>query len=92
MDFNFPHKSGIGIAKFLSHVSFDCVDLIQKMLAYNPDERCSAKQALSHPYFRDLVEQELKMSKMPSTKQNLMMSFHNDSMSFIKGYNTFKNL
>jgi serine/threonine protein kinase len=36
------------------------------MLAYNPEDRYSAKQALSHPYFKDLVEQELKLSKMSS--------------------------
>jgi hypothetical protein len=29
-------------------------DLICKLLAYNPDERLSARQALRHPYFRDL--------------------------------------
>lgn len=33
-------------------------DLIAKLLAYNPDERLSARQALRHPYFKDLREQE----------------------------------
>ena len=32
MDFNFPLKSGLGIHKFLSHVSSDCQDLISKLL------------------------------------------------------------
>lgn len=40
-------------------VLFVCVaDLIAKLLAYNPDERLSARQALRHPYFRDLRDQE----------------------------------
>lgn len=29
-------------------------DLITKLLAYNPDERLSARQALRHTFFRDL--------------------------------------
>jgi len=66
MDFNFPYKNGLGVSKFLAHVSSECQDLIQKLLAYNPEDRYSAKQALSHPYFRDLIEQELKLSKMSS--------------------------
>jgi renal tumor antigen len=66
MDFNFPFKSGLGISKFLAHVSAECQDLIAKLLAYNPEDRYSAKQALNHPYFRDLIEQELKLSKMSS--------------------------
>ena len=53
MDFNFPYKNGLGVSKFLSHVSSECQDLIQKLLAYNP-------------YFKDLIEQELKLSKMSS--------------------------
>ena len=63
-----------------------------KMLVYNPDERLSAKQALSHPYFKDLVEQEAKMGKASMigfNQINLMKSFHNgnDSQSDIKRYN-----
>lgn len=60
---NFPHKTGIGINKFLSHVSNECQDLISKLLAYNPDERLTAKQALSHSYFKDLKKQDDKLLK-----------------------------
>ena len=73
-DIVYEKKTGIGIKKFLPHVSSECIDLISQMLIYNPDERITAKQALNHVYFKDLVEQE----------QRRMMSL-NDSISFIKG-------
>eukprot|EP01116_Phalansterium_solitarium_P020880 TRINITY_DN631_c0_g1_i3.p1 TRINITY_DN631_c0_g1~~TRINITY_DN631_c0_g1_i3.p1 ORF type:complete len:322 (+),score=127.93 TRINITY_DN631_c0_g1_i3:157-1122(+) len=52
MNFNFPPKQGSGIDKLLPDVNPDAIDLIKKMLAYNPDERYSARQALKHPYFK----------------------------------------
>eukprot|EP00742_Colponemidia_sp_Colp-10_P000619 GILJ01000677.1.p1 GENE.GILJ01000677.1~~GILJ01000677.1.p1 ORF type:complete len:552 (+),score=78.06 GILJ01000677.1:158-1813(+) len=58
MDFNFPPKEGTGITKLIPHVSQECQELILKLLAYNPDDRLSARQALRHPYFRDLREAE----------------------------------
>jgi renal tumor antigen len=33
------------------------------MLAYNPDERITATQALKHPYFKEL--RDLERSKIP---------------------------
>jgi serine/threonine protein kinase len=37
--------------KIWSHVDQLAIDLIQKMLTYNPEERISAKEALTHKYF-----------------------------------------
>jgi len=59
MDFNFPpNQEGTGIEKMIPHIAPECVDLIIKLLAYNPDERLSARQGLRHPWFRDLREAE----------------------------------
>ena len=32
--------------------------MIEKCLAYSPDKRCTAKQALKHHYFADLYQQD----------------------------------
>ena len=73
-DIIYEKQIGTGIKRFLPNVSTECIDLIQKMLVYDPEKRITAKQALNHSYFKDLYEQE----------QRKMMSL-NDSISFIKG-------
>lgn len=62
MDFNFPQKEGTGIAQLIPHISSECQEFILKLLAYNPDERPTAKQALNHPYFSDIRSTERKAS------------------------------
>ena len=39
IDFSFPDQKGTGIPRMLGHVSKEAVDLIVKMLAYDPDDR-----------------------------------------------------
>jgi serine/threonine protein kinase len=53
MNFNFVQKTGTGIEKLIPHASPEAIDLIKKLLTYNPEERYSARQALKHPYFRE---------------------------------------
>jgi renal tumor antigen len=54
MEFNFPKKMGTGIKNLIPHATPDCVDLIEQLLKYDPEERITAVAALKHPYFRDL--------------------------------------
>ncbi len=60
MDFNFPDQVGTGIVQLVPHVSPECQEFILKLLAYTPDDRLTAKQALNDPYFKDLKSQEKK--------------------------------
>ena len=74
MDFNFPQKSGTGIEKLISHAPPECVDLINKLLAYNPDDRLSARQALRHPYFREIREMEKRQYALMNPKADGTLS------------------
>ncbi|GBG27147.1 Protein kinase [Hondaea fermentalgiana] len=63
IDFNFSRKKGTGIGQMIPHVDTHCVDLIEKLLAYDPEERMSARQALRHPYFRELRHADKKRER-----------------------------
>eukprot|EP00696_Hemimastix_kukwesjijk_P014746 gnl/Hemi2/28792_TR9546_c0_g1_i1.p1 gnl/Hemi2/28792_TR9546_c0_g1~~gnl/Hemi2/28792_TR9546_c0_g1_i1.p1 ORF type:complete len:388 (+),score=25.08 gnl/Hemi2/28792_TR9546_c0_g1_i1:169-1332(+) len=58
MRIRFPQRHASGLSRLLPHASPEFVDLITKLLAYDPEARYSAGQALRHPYFADLREAE----------------------------------
>mmetsp|Transcript_178255 Transcript_178255/g.433682 ORF Transcript_178255/g.433682 Transcript_178255/m.433682 type:complete len:520 (-) Transcript_178255:94-1653(-) len=58
MDFNFPEKKGSGIERLLPHADPDLVELMKKLIRYDPDERILARQVLKDAYFRDFAEGE----------------------------------
>ena len=83
-EFNFEYQKGVGIYKYLSHVSRDVVDLINKMLIYDPDLRPTARECLNHDCFKEFVEQDLKkakMSQMNFYQNSILMKSFNDSIS-----------
>ena len=84
-EFNFEYQKGVGIYKYLGHdVSRDVVDLINKMLIYDPDLRPTARECLNHDCFKEFVEQDLKkakMSQMNFYQNSILMKSFNDSIS-----------
>ncbi|KAJ1916258.1 Cyclin-dependent kinase catalytic subunit [Mycoemilia scoparia] len=50
----FPRWSPQNLSTLLPKLDPLGIDLLQKMLIYNPAHRISAKQALLHPYFKDM--------------------------------------
>ncbi|XP_019374096.1 PREDICTED: MAPK/MAK/MRK overlapping kinase isoform X2 [Gavialis gangeticus] len=54
MSFHFPFKKGTGIPSLVPNLSPKGLTLMYAMIEYDPDERIAARQALHHPYFREL--------------------------------------
>eukprot|EP00998_Keelungia_sp_KM082_P005049 NODE_1643_length_1268_cov_23.581069_g1628_i0.p1 GENE.NODE_1643_length_1268_cov_23.581069_g1628_i0~~NODE_1643_length_1268_cov_23.581069_g1628_i0.p1 ORF type:complete len:395 (-),score=93.01 NODE_1643_length_1268_cov_23.581069_g1628_i0:27-1211(-) len=61
MEFDFPPKQGTGLTRMINHASPEALDLMQKLLTYNPDDRISAKQALRHPFFKEIRDLDRKL-------------------------------
>ncbi|KAJ3086298.1 hypothetical protein HK102_013313 [Quaeritorhiza haematococci] len=57
LKYTFPEREGTGIRHLIPQVSQECVDLINLLLTYNPDERINSKEALRHSFFKDVNEQ-----------------------------------
>ncbi|XP_076979726.1 MAPK/MAK/MRK overlapping kinase isoform X2 [Tamandua tetradactyla] len=53
MSFDFPFKKGSGISFLTTSLSPHCLSLLCAMVAYDPDERITAHQALQHPFFQE---------------------------------------
>ncbi|XP_038072169.1 MAPK/MAK/MRK overlapping kinase-like isoform X2 [Patiria miniata] len=69
MNFNFPPKKGTGIQKLLPHASQESIELIFQLCTYDPDERISAKQALKHPYFKDVRDADKRKHQHAAVKK-----------------------
>jgi len=67
MDFNFPEKKGTGIERLIPHADADLIELMKKLVRYDPDERILARQALKDPYLRELrdAERDLTSAALP---------------------------
>jgi renal tumor antigen len=83
MEFDFPTTEGTGITKLIPHASPDVQDLIVKLLVYNPDNRITASQALKHPWFKEIKEQEAVLKQQYAVTQQSVRAANNfaDSLS-----------
>ena len=83
-EFNFEYQKGIGIHRYLNHVSSDVVDLISKMLIYDPDMRPTAGECLNHKCFKEFIQQEIKNAKKSQLnfyQNSILMKSFNDSIT-----------
>jgi len=53
----FPHWKKVELSKVIPNVDPLAIELLQLMLVYEPYQRISAKEAVNHPYFRDIRPQ-----------------------------------
>ena len=57
-----PIIKGVGLQNILKNVDPELIDLLSKVLAYNPRKRLRPFQALTHSYFDDLRTQRLTIN------------------------------
>lgn len=57
---NFKESQGTGIEYKLKKESPDCIDLLKKMLTYDPEKRINSAQALAHPFFNEVIDDSTK--------------------------------
>jgi renal tumor antigen len=60
ISFDFPSQKGIGIPQLIPHATPDAIDLMVKLLKYDAAERITAREAMRHPFFKEVREQEQK--------------------------------
>ncbi|XP_063039691.1 MAPK/MAK/MRK overlapping kinase-like isoform X2 [Engraulis encrasicolus] len=53
MRFDFPPRKGCGISHLIPQVPPSTLSLLYQMLAYDPEERISARTALTHTFFKE---------------------------------------
>ena len=68
-EFRLRRVEGAGIAKLIPQASPEVIDLIEKLLIYNADNRITASQALKHPWFREIREQENMLKQQYAVTQ-----------------------
>ncbi|KAG9391095.1 hypothetical protein J8273_7369 [Carpediemonas membranifera] len=82
MNFRFPTADAADMKRVLGGASDDAVDLIEKMLSFNPLSRPTAAQALQHPFFTKHAASLAPNKASPeSRKADLIGSFTPSSLS-----------
>ncbi|XP_033706483.1 MAPK/MAK/MRK overlapping kinase isoform X1 [Tursiops truncatus] len=72
MSFDFTFKKGSGIPLLTASLSPQCLSLLHAMVAYDPDERITAHQALQHPYFQEQRAAEKQAPARPRRKASAL--------------------
>lgn len=49
-----PKRSGKVFDTLFSKISPNAIDLLKKMMTFDPNKRISAEDALNHPFFEDI--------------------------------------
>ena len=77
-----PQRPGLGLAKYFPKQDAMAIDLLEKMLEYNPKRRITAEEILRHPYLGE-GQYEMSMAssfykhdpgRYPQTSESLYLS------------------
>ena len=73
---DFPEEDGVALQSLIPHVSGVVVDLIDSLLAYDPEDRITAKKALSHAAFKPLKAKSKKAGEDSSGSSAMVAAAH----------------
>jgi serine/threonine protein kinase len=59
---DYPNYAPVPLSKLVPGLDEQGLDLLEKMLKCNPAERITAKDAMLHPYLKDVPDQIKKMT------------------------------
>lgn len=60
ISFDFPEQKGVGLAQLVPNAPPDALDLMTKLLKYDGSERITAREAMRHPYLKEMRELDHK--------------------------------
>lgn len=58
---NMAETKGQDFNEIFTNASAEAIDLLKKMLVFNPDKRISADEALKHPFFDGLRDEDFEI-------------------------------
>lgn len=70
-----PQQDPKDLSEVTGSADADCIDLLEKMLNLNPEERITVEDAIKHPYLESLHDPEDE----PTFDKEIDFSFENDS-------------
>ena len=89
---NLPKNKKIGFDQIFPNGNPLAIDLLEKMLCFNPQKRINIEQCLNHPYFKDIRDKNLETTALHSfdwsfdkiklTKPNLQKLIYEQSLYF----------